>query len=997
MSHRLPSSLAIPLPGAKNAIHFLVLTSLLAPGLFAQSDAGATLNGTVADPSGAFVAGAKVTIKSAETGFTRAMQTTAAGLYSFNRIPVSKYDITVEMAGFKSIQQKDIPVSVGSVITLDLRLEIGQSSETISVTGESPVIETTRTNTATTVSSKQILELPVNGRNFIDFTTLTPGVVKDPTRGGDLSFGGQRGPNNSVLIDGADSNNLFYGQATGRTGFRPYAFSEDAVQEFQVNANSFPAEVGRASGGVVNAITRSGTNQLHGTAFEFFRDKGLNANTLINNNRGLVKSPYHFNQFGGTLGGPIKKDKLFFFLSYDAQRNLQSQIVIPNIAPNAAQSVVFSKYLKPYNIGLKNDVGLVKVDWNASNKDRFTLRYNLSRYTGINQESFGAGIAEEHSGNNEVNTDNIAAVYTRSVGTNMVFEGRFNFVQDKQPGFANTTGPEVAITNGVTFGANNFSPRFTNTRAKQPIGNLTYVRGKHTYKMGFDFNFVNADNYFPGFFAGGYTYASYDAFINNTPLNFRQAFPGSGAEFPQSHPNVKEYALFVQDSWRATERLTLNYGVRHDYFRYGQPNFRNPNAQLAAANLRTDQIPTDKKNFAPRVGFAYRATQSDRVVIRGGYGIYYSRTPGLLLSTAILNNGFASQTYLVTANPPTYPNVLKAAPIGTVFPDIYVTDPNFKTGRTQQFSLQTEIAVGKQSSVTIGYLGVNGSHLTRTRDINLFPSIATAGFICASPTSTLPCNTGTPTTYYRHVAAAPGGNTPARPNGAFGRISLFDSGGNSIYHGGFVQFQRRFAQRFQLQTSYTWSKVLDTTPDGTSVVPGNAGDDSKVAQDTLLPNLDRGPGQADIRNKFVFSGIWDISYANSLSNNVAKQILNHWQLSLISQALSGRAYQEIASGDAGNDGNQSNDRAPGVGRNTYRGPEFATVDVRLTKELTLHERVKLRLIGEAFNLTNRANITGINTTHYAFSGGSYRPLATYGAVTAVGDPRIAQLALKIVF
>ena len=223
MSNRLPSSLASPISGIKTAIHLVLFTSCLATGLFAQSDAGATLNGTVADPSGAFVAGAKVTIKSTETGFTRTMDTTGAGLYSFNRIPVSKYDITVEMSGFKTIQQKAIPVSVGSVVTLDLRLEIGQASETISVTGESPVIETTRTNTATTVSSRQILELPVNGRNFIDFTTLTPGVVKDPTRGGDLSFGGQRGPNNSVLIDGADSNNLFYGQATGRTGLRPYA------------------------------------------------------------------------------------------------------------------------------------------------------------------------------------------------------------------------------------------------------------------------------------------------------------------------------------------------------------------------------------------------------------------------------------------------------------------------------------------------------------------------------------------------------------------------------------------------------------------------------------------------------------------------------------------------------------------------------------------------------------------------------------------------------
>jgi hypothetical protein len=372
----------------------------------------------------------------------------------------------------------------------------------------------------------------------------------------------------------------------------------------------------------------------------------------------------------------------------------------------------------------------------------------------------------------------------------------------------------------------------------------------------------------------------------------------------------------------------------------------------------------------------------------------------LLLSTAILNNGFATQQFFITTNLPTYPNILGAPPGAAAPPDIYVTDPNFKTARTQQFSLQTEIALSRGSSVTVGYLGVNGTHLTRTRDINLFPSVATTGYICPTSAACTPA-TGTAVTYYRH----PGTNGPARPNPTFGRISLFDGGANSIYHGGFVEFSRRFANRFQAQVNYTFSKVLDSIPDGTSVVPGNTGDDQKVAQDTLLPNLDRGPGASDIRHRFVLSGIWDINYAGSISNPLLKGFLNEWQLGVITQAQSGRAFNDVTSGDPGNDANNFNDRTPGVGRNTIRGPEFAAVDLRLSKDVPLQsERVRLRLIAEFFNMTNQANINGILTTRYTFSGGFFRPLTnpampstTFGWPQSVYDPRILQLAAKIVF
>ena len=315
---------------------------------------GASLNGTITDPSNAVIEGAKVSVKSTETGLARTTETSNAGLYLL-RLPVGTYDVTVEAKGFRLAAIKGVQLTVGGAVTIDVAMQVGTTAETVDVTAETPVVEATRSSTSTSVSSRAVADLPVNGRNFIDFTTLTPGVVKDPTtsRSGDLSFAGQKGPANSLLVDGADSNNLFFAQATGRTGFRPYAFSQDAVQEFQVNANSFPAEVGRAGGGAINVITKSGTNQFHGSAFEFYRDKGMNANTFINNRSGTKKQPYHFNQFGGSLGGPIVKNKAFFFLNYDQQKNKGNNVLTPATPPTPAQLPTFQKYFTPYQTGLR--------------------------------------------------------------------------------------------------------------------------------------------------------------------------------------------------------------------------------------------------------------------------------------------------------------------------------------------------------------------------------------------------------------------------------------------------------------------------------------------------------------------------------------------------------------------------------------------------------------------------------------------------------------------
>ncbi|MDP9172028.1 MAG: TonB-dependent receptor [Acidobacteriota bacterium] len=986
--------------------HLCTLTLLLCAAvpatLLAQSEVGgASLGGTVTDSSSALVAGAAVTLTSPDTGFSRATVTNDSGVYSFPRLPVGTYNLKVEHAGFRTTNQQGLRLDVGAVATVNIGLQVGATAEVITVNADAPLIEAERTQTATTVNEKAVENLPVNGRNFINFVTLTPGVVTDPTRGGDLSFGGQRGPANSLLVDGGSSDNLFYGQAVGRTGFRPYAFSEDAVQEFQVNTNSYPAEIGRAGGGVINVVTKSGTNQVHGSAFEFYRDRALNANTFTNNRANtdlgtasyIPRQPYHFNQFGGSLGGPVVKDKVFFFVNYDGQRNTAPQLITPSIPVPAASLPALGQYLAPYTTGANNDVALAKVDWNIGNTQRLSVRYNLNRFTGKNFEAFSGSSALEHTGDSQVNTDNIAVNYSKTYGAATVLDLRYVYVRDNEPGFANTDKPETAISSGVTFGRNNFSPRFANDKTNNIIGSVSIVRGLHTLKFGADVNVEKIANFFPGYFSGSYSFPSYAAFAAGTATSFTQAFAGPGTTGATTYPNVNEYAFYAQDAWRVSSQLTVDLGVRYDLFSYAQGSIRNQDAGLLAAGFKTDVVPVDHNNIAPRVGFAYRPiANSDRIVVRGGYGIFYARTPAILINTALAQNGIQVRTYTIfpgNALFPTYPNVLTTAPPAGAPPSINVMDPHFASAATQQYSFNVEMAPMKNLAVNVGYLGVHGEHLTRTRDINLFPAVPVS--------AVLPDGTGV--TYYRH----PGGTSPARPNANFGRISLFDSGADSVYNSAFIQVTKRLADRFQFLTSYTFAKVLDDVPEQTSVVVGS--DDSKIAQDTLNPNLDRGRGNSDIRHRFVFSGVWDIDYASRMSNKVARYVLGGWQLSSIAQIQSGRPFSQLVNTTGGgidlnNDGNSAVDRVPSVGRNTLTGPNFENVDVRVTKEIPVYgERVRVRLIAEAFNATNRANFNNIQNSRYAFNSitNTFTNRTDYLRTLTTFDPRILQLAVKILF
>jgi hypothetical protein len=964
---------------------------------YAQSEiGGATLNGTVLDPTGAAVPNAKVSVTNTGTGLTRNTQSNDSGLYTFPRLPVGSYDLAIEAQGFKSSKRTGIALNVGSVVTLDINLEVGAAQETVSVTAEVPVVESTRSTTATTVTEQQVRALPINGRNFLDFTVLTPGVLRDATRGGDLSFGGQRGTANSLLVDGADSNNVFFGQTTGRTGTgrNPYSFSEDAVQEFQVNTNGYAAEIGRAGGGVINVITKSGTNDFHGTAFEFFRDKALNANSWENNRAGRPKRAYHFNQYGGNLGGPIVKNKAFFFFNYDGQRNTTPNPVILPILPAASDAAgqqglaLLQPYLGAYSNALNNDVYLGKVDFELTSNQRLSVRYNANRFVGQNFENTGAVSAAEHTGNSKVTTDNVAGSHTWVLGPNTVVESRLAWTRDNEPGEANSTAPEAVIRqNGTTvlsIGRNSFSPRYTNAKTFQWVESVARTAGRHSLKFGYDLNLQRIANFFPGNFSGSYTFNSYADFANKLPFSFTQAFAGPGTSGALTEPNVGEHAFYAQDSWRVSEKLTLNYGIRYDLFNLAQPPVQNPDPQLAALGYNTSRIPLDKNNLAPRFGFAYKVNGSGSTVLRGGYGIFYGRTPSILAGTAFSQNGIQVQTYTLSSGFPTYPNVLSAPPSVSRRPDVYVFAPDYVQPLTHQWNFNFEQQLGRTYAVTLGYLGVRGEHLSRTRDVNLFPPVPTQGTFA---------DTGAAVTFLRY----PGTGAGLRPLANFGRVSLFDSGADSVYHGGFIQLTKRFANHFQLQSSYTLSKVLDSRPDFTSVVVGT--DDSKNPQYTIYPNLERGRGNADVRHRFIFSGLWQLDYGKSLQNFAARALLSGYEFSTITQLQSGRPYSITAGGDPNNDGNTATDRPPYVGRNTIDGPGFASVDIRFTRDISFHERARLRLIFEAFNLTNRANFSNIITSQYNYAAATrvFTPAAGFLTPTATSDPRILQLAAKITF
>ncbi len=975
----------------KKIFIILVIFALSANIIFAQSQSTTgNIEGRTTDQNGAIVPNVSVNATNQDTGFSKTTTSNDEGVYVLPFLSPGKYKVTAKASqGFQPSEFNNVTVTVGGKAVINVTLSVSGTSVTVDVESSGDTIETTRSSVSSNVNEKRINNLPTNGRNFLDFVTLTPGIVRDPTRQGDLSVGGQKGTLNSLQIDGASNDNTFFGQTSGRTGSgrAPSQFSVDTVKEFQVNQNGFSAEFGRAAGAVINVVTKSGTNRFSGSAFEYYRDEQLNARNpnLVALNR--VRPNGKINQFGGVFGGPIKRDKAFFFGAYEGQRsNLPNPVFLNSLqfAPTSIQTLLAPKVVS-YNINRQQDTYLGKVDFNINDQNQVWVRFNQQNFTGTNLENSGTLSAVEHTGNSLVKTSSLITSWTSTITSNFINEFRFHYLRDSQPGLANSNAPEtsvVATAGGISdgtfsFGRNNFSPRETTINRYQIINNQTFLTGNHAIKYGADFLFDRIFNNFPGLFGGSYTFTSYANLAAGTPSRYRQSFAGAGTSGGTTKPNNDELGFFVQDDWRVSPKLTLNLGLRYDFQKIAQPPISNQNAGLIASGFDTGFKPVDKNNIAPRIGVSYAF--NDKTVLRGGYGLFYARTPAILTGTAHSQNGIQVVALDIncTLTPtlcPVYPNVFPSVPAATTLGSInlYLFDKKYKQPFTQQARLQFEREIFANTIFKASYTLFKGQDLTRTRNANLSAPVSTIATIFNGTVATT--NTLTVQRF-----------SNSRPNLTFQRISLFESTARSFYQGLTLELSHRFSKNFQFNTNYTFSKAKDSKPDQTSVVPGG-GDDGKIAENQFDLSGEYGRSDLDVKHRFIFSPVYETGTFKYSENKFARALLSDYIFTGIFTAQSGFAYSAVVTGDPNGDGNTANDRAPGTIRNQFTTPSFYQVDLRIGRAIKFGERTKITLFGEGFNLFNRPNIQAVNNTLYNFSVVAGAPRLTQ--TTNFGTPRL---------
>ncbi|MCA1583702.1 MAG: TonB-dependent receptor [Acidobacteria bacterium] len=513
------------------------------------------------------------------------------------------------------------------------------------------------------------------------------------------------------------------------------------------------------------------------------------------------------------------------------------------------------------------------------------------------------------------------------------------------------------------------------------------MRGEHKLKGGFDFQFDDILNFFPGFFGGSYTFRSLASFNGGRPSGtneqYQQNFAGPNTTGAETNPNIQEYSFFVQDEWRLRSDLTLNAGVRYDLMKTQQPPVRNPDADLAAAGIDTSRLDADTNNWGPRIGLAWSPV-GRKYVVRGGWGLFYGRTPSIMLGTAHSNNGINIVSLIFRGDTvPTYPNTFSSIPtVGTLTtPSIFYIDQDFANPRLMQASAGFEWELLPQTTLAVNYLFVDGQQLPRSIDRNL----GTLG----QRTLT---EAGTGRTFTYHTFGSD------RPFRNFQRVIAFESTAESRYNGMTFELNRRFSGGLQARAAYTLGRVEDTVPDATAVVPGNAGDDLKYASNPADFDADRTDGNNDQRHRFVLSGIYSTDQWASGFEGALGTLLRRWTLSAIVTAQSGQPYTaRVGNVDLNNDGNTRNDIAPGTSRNEFRLPGMVTFDPRVSRDIPFGGRQRLTLIVEAFNLFNDDVWSSTDSAFYSVAGSTLTPNPAFGTVLTSVNERVIQLAVKFSF
>jgi hypothetical protein len=994
-------------------------------GAYAQATAGlGAVSGTVRDASGAVIPGATVVVANDGKGIRRTMSSTEAGVFAAPAlVPSPGYSITVTKQGFTIYEIKDFEILVGQNVDFKIGLQIGSATTKMDVTAEAPLVEDTKSGVTATVGTDQIDNLPINGRRVDSFVLLTPAVTNDGEFGL-ISFRGIAA-GNSFLTDGNDTTNSFYNENAGRTRIGA-GLSQDAVQEFQVLSNGFSAEFGRAMGGVINTVTKSGGNSTHGTGYWFFRNRTLEAADRYANG---VKAPEWRHTVGASLGGAIKKDKLFYFVNFDyTDRNFPALNRIVNTlsdptgnfvpasncaiggttgATQAQCTAAVNFIQKQMNVLVprtyNQELGFAKIDWRPTERNSFSFDLNAMRWVsphGIQTQTvLTGGGALGANGNSTVQDKYGKAAWTSVITNNAVNELRFGWFKDRlsDPGASDLwpaeTGPLYLSVVSNTVGAAQAYPRtYPSENRYQIVDNYSWTKGAHSVKFGMDFQTTQdwTNQLYNG--SGGYSYTSL--------VNFAKDFTGNTtnarnySSFTQQFGNpiktmrTTDVNFYAQDTWKVSKKITFGYGLRYEKAWLPQPTITNPDW------TQTGSIPQRNKNFAPRVNLSY--SLDDRTVIRAGYGIFYARMHGNLMDSLFLGNG-QYQTAL-SAGPsvvgaPVFPNILSSAagfPAGTVA--LTFADPKgFRNPYSQQGTLAVEHQFARDLAVTASYIWSRGIAIFTQRDLNLGPALGPYTYTIQDAAGNNVSSYTTPVFDYNY-----------RPDKRYGKILQVENGGQSWYNALAIQVVKRMSHGLSAQLNYTWSHAIDDADqqgasNNISSTYNNATFNGNYA-------LDKGSSTLDQRHRASINWLWRPTFTTSTSA-LGKYFVNGWELSAITTLASAHPVSATMNG-AGTganavfpgvtlaystlNGSGGWNRVPFLPVGTLNVDQTYNVDARLTRSLPISERVKANLIFEAFNAFNTIHNTSIQQTAYSVNaGGILKPQLT-GGVSILGNGSASQ-------